>query len=154
MIEDSGLACPIVSGGSSSTYDVTGTIEGVDEVQAGSYALMDHTYRQFRPEFQCAATILTTVLSARATHAVTDVGLKGLGNDFGPPAIAGHSEAEVRYVAEEHTVLDGLTVEVGSQLRIIPSHGCTTCNLYRRMWLVENDTVVDVWPIEGSGCLE
>jgi D-serine deaminase-like pyridoxal phosphate-dependent protein len=153
-MERSGLPCPMVSGGSSSTYDVTGVTDGVDEVQAGSYALMDSTYRQFRPEFQCAASILATVVSARKTQAVADVGLKGLGNDFGPPVIAGHADAVVRYVAEEHTVVDAVSCAVGSRVRIIPSHGCTTCNLYRKMWLVEDGRVVDVWPIEGSGCLE
>ena len=153
-IQRAGLPCPIVSGGSSSTYDITGAIDGIDEVQAGSYALMDHAYRQFRPEFQCAASILATVISAQGTQAVADVGIKGMGSDFGPPAIADHSEAVVRYVAEEHTVIDAVFAEVGSRLRIIPSHGCTTCNLHRRIWLVENDKIVDVWPIEGSGCLE
>jgi D-serine deaminase-like pyridoxal phosphate-dependent protein len=149
-----GLPCPIVSGGSTSTYDITGAIEGIDEVQAGSYALMDHAYRQLRPDFQCAASILATVLSAHGTQAVADVGIKGMGNDFGPPCIADLPDAVVRYVAEEHTVIDAVSAEVGSRLRIIPSHGCTTCNLHRRIWLVEDNTIVDVWPIEGSGCLE
>ena len=153
-IQRAGLPCPIVSGGSSSTYDITGAIDGIDEVQAGSYALMDHVYRQFRPEFQCAASVLATVISAHGTQAVTDVGIKGIGSDFGPPVIANHSDAVVRYVAEEHTVIDAVSAEVGSRLRIIPSHGCTTCNLHRRIWLVEDDRIVDVWPIEGSGCLE
>jgi D-serine deaminase-like pyridoxal phosphate-dependent protein len=149
-----GLPCPIVSGGSSSTYDVTGAIDGIDEVQAGSYALMDCAYRQLRPEFLCAASVLATVISAGDKQAVADVGLKGMGNDFGPPVVAGHADAVVRYVAEEHTVMDGVTAAVGSRMRMIPSHGCTTCNLHRRMWAVQDDRIVDVWPIEGSGCLE
>jgi D-serine deaminase-like pyridoxal phosphate-dependent protein len=153
-LEEAGLACPIVSGGGTGTYDITGEIEGVDEVQAGSYALMDCHYIRLRPEFQNALSVLSTIISAAGARAVADVGLKGMGNDFGLPVVAGHAEAKVRYVAEEHTVIDGLASAIGRQIRLIPTHGCTTCNLHRQMWIIRNGIVEDVWPIEASGCLE
>ena len=37
--------------------------EGIDEVQAGSYALMDWWYTDIRPEFRQAMSVLTLVVS-------------------------------------------------------------------------------------------
>lgn len=153
-LEREGLPCPIISGGGTGTYDVTGAFEGVDEMQAGTYALMDAHYKQVRPEFEVALGVMATVISARRGVAVADVGLKGLGVDFGFPQVAGHPDAEVMYVAEEHLPLRNVPAKVGDRLRIVPTHGCTTCNLHRRMWIVRDGAVEDVWPIEGSGCLE
>ena len=44
-------------------------------------------------------------------------------------------------------------VRVGDHIEIIPSHGCTTSNLYREYVVHRNGTVTDIWPIEGSGKL-
>lgn len=151
---EAGLPCPLVSGGGTGTYDVTGDLAGIDEMQAGSYALMDACYRKVRPEFEYALSVLSTVVSARGDTIVGDVGLKGVGSDFGFPLIVGHPQAEVLYVAEEHLPVRNVPASVGDRIRIIPTHGCTTCNLHRRMWIVRDDLIEDVWPIEGSGCLE
>ena len=37
------------------------------------------------------------------------------------------------------------------EMRRIPSHGCTTSNLYREFVVHRDGVVEDVWPIEGSG---
>jgi D-serine deaminase-like pyridoxal phosphate-dependent protein len=150
----SGLPCPVLSGGGTGSYDITGNIAGVDEIQAGSYALMDNHYKKVRPEFRNALSVLATVISATADYAVADVGLKGMGNDFGLPAVAGAPQAKPRYIAEEHVPLDGLSLPVGAKLRLIPSHGCTTCNLHRRLWIARHGLIEDCWPIEASGALE
>ena len=99
LLETSGLPCAIVSGGGTGTYDITGTVEGIDEVQAGSYALMDCHYRKLRPEFRNAMSILTTVISSTGSKAVVDVGLKGMGNDFGLPVVIDQPDAKVLYIA-------------------------------------------------------
>ena len=39
-----GLPCEIVSAGGTGTYDISGRVDGVTEIQAGSYALMDTDY--------------------------------------------------------------------------------------------------------------
>ncbi|MCD6364690.1 MAG: DSD1 family PLP-dependent enzyme, partial [Planctomycetes bacterium] len=153
-IEESGIEVAVVSSGGTGTYDITGDIDGIDEVQAGSYALMDHYYRTVRGEFKIARVVLATIISARPGRSVADVGVKGLGCEFGPPLGEGCDEAKVAYTAEEHTAIDNLDAEVGTKVRLIPSHGCTTNNLYRRMWIVRNGIIEDCWPIEGSGALE
>ena len=153
-LEKSGLPVPIVSSGGTGTYDITGNFAGVDELQAGSYALMDSHYKKVRPEFANARYILATVISASGGKAVADVGLKGLGCEYGDPLVLGRPGAKVLYVAEEHLPVEGISAVVGERLRIVPPHGCTTNNLYSRMWIVRNGIIEDVWPIEGRGCLE
>lgn len=154
QLEAAGLPVPILSGGGTGTYDITGNLEGVDEVQCGSYALMDWSYARIRPEFVVARWIQATVISAHPGYAVVDVGTKGLGCEFGPPLLEGSPDAKARSTSEEHTSFDGLKAEVGQKVRLIPSHGCTTQNLHRRLWLTRGGKIVDVWPIEGAGCLE
>jgi len=153
-LEAEGIPVAIVSSGGTGTYDITCEIDGVDEIQAGSYALMDHYYKAVRPEFAVARTVLATIVSARPGRSVADVGVKGLGCEFGPPIVADQPDAEVAYAAEEHTAIDNLAAPVGSKVRLIPSHGCTTNNLYRKMWIARDGVIEGCWPIEASGALE
>ena len=44
LLREAGLPCPIVSAGGTGTYDISGRVPGVTEIQAGSYALMDTDY--------------------------------------------------------------------------------------------------------------
>ena len=77
MVRDAGLPCEIVSAGGTGTYDITGRIEGITEIQAGSYALMDTAYAKLDIPFELAFTVLGTVLSRpRPDRCVTDAGHK------------------------------------------------------------------------------
>lgn len=154
QLERAGIPVAIFSGGGTGTYDITGNIEGIDEIQAGSYALMDWSYAVVRPEFVVARWILATVISSHPEYSVVDVGSKGLGCEFGLPTVDGHPEAKARSLSEEHMTFDGLRANVGDKVRVIPSHGCTTHNLHRKMWVIKQNRIVDMWPIEGAGCLE
>jgi D-serine deaminase-like pyridoxal phosphate-dependent protein len=154
LIERAGIPVAIVSGGSSATYQITGTMAGIDELQCGSYALMDWVYQRLCPEFRISRWILSSILSRQANSVVVDVGLKGAGCDFGPPLVANHAEAQVRYTAEEHMPIDDLQGAIGQTVRLVPSHGCTTNSLYRKLWVLREDVVVDGWDLEGAGCLE
>jgi D-serine deaminase-like pyridoxal phosphate-dependent protein len=158
LIEASGLPVRILSGCGTGTYDMTGIMDGVDEVQAGSYALMDHYYAKRRPEFANALSVIATVISSNgADHAVLDVGVKGVGADLGPPVLADRPEDLIaRFESEEHASVKvaGPPLKVGDRVRLFPSHGCTTCNLHRRLFAVREGLIEDVWAIEGSGCLD
>jgi len=153
LLEQNGFTVFLSSGGTG-TYDITGNMDGIDELQCGSYALMDSAYKMIRPEFLNARYILTTVISKRGNVISTDVGLKGMGAEYGVPTIIDYPEAENLYVAEEHTVFKNIDVNIGDKIKIIPPHGCTTNNFYSKMWISRNNLIEDVWPIEGRGCLE
>lgn len=159
LIESSGQRINIVSGGGTGTYDINGNTEGVDEVQAGSYALMDWWYTDIRPEFRQAMSILTIVMSRpRPNIAIIDVGRKGIGAEWGPPRLkAPHEGRVLGYTSEEHMTLEmhgQHDIAVADRMEIIPSHGCTTSNLYREFVVHQKGQIVGTWPIEGSGKLQ
>jgi D-serine deaminase-like pyridoxal phosphate-dependent protein len=148
-----GLAPAIVSSGGTGTYDLTGTVPGVTEIQAGSYVFMDGRYREVRNDFECALTLHTTVIHKRGRLLVTDAGVKSLSNDFGPP-VAFDVGAKVVGLSEEHGHVlcdEGVDVAVGERLRILPSHGDTTINLHERYYAARGDSVEEIWPIIGRG---
>ena len=156
IIEAAGIPVPCISGSSSATYDSTGAMPGVDEIQAGTYATMDKQYQQLVPEFEIALSVLVRVISRPAHQkAVIDVGVKGAGCEFGVPGIKDHPEVDIPFfLAEEHCVILGCPEwKVGQWLQLIPTHACTTCNLYRELVVHEDERVVEVWPIEASGRL-
>jgi D-serine deaminase-like pyridoxal phosphate-dependent protein len=159
LIESSGLRINIVSGGGTGTYTITGDCEGVDEVQAGSYAAMDWWYADIRPEFKQAMSILTTVISKpKPDLVVIDVGRKGVGGEMGPPRIRNlPGSAVASFGSEEHikiSIPSDSAIRIGDRIEIIPSHGCTTSNLYSEFVVYENGLVTDSWPIEGRGKLQ
>lgn len=159
LIERSGIPVHIVTGGGTGTYTITGDYPGVDEVQAGSYAAMDWWYSDIRPEFQQAMSILSTIISRPEPDlAIVDVGRKGIGAEFGPPRVKDLPGGSVaRFGSEEHTAValpPGAMLGVGDQIELIPSHGCTTSNLYREFVVHRQGVVEDMWPIEGSGRMQ
>ena len=166
QLERTGIPVSCISGCSSATYDSTGILDGVDEIQAGTYATMDRQYVRLIPEFEIALSVLVRVISrpglgkavlrvGRGRDRHVDVGVKGAGAEFGVPAIRDYPDVVIPFfLAEEHVVVNQ-TPEwlIGQPLHLIPSHACTTCNLYREIVAHENGVVVDVWPIEASGRL-
>lgn len=156
LIESVGIPVGCISGCSSATYDSTGVLAGVDEIQAGTYATMDRQYQRLAAEFEVALSILVRVISRPSSKkAVLDLGVKGAGAEFGVPMILGFPDVEIpAFLSEEHTVVQNVPDwKIGQTLQLIPSHACTTCNLYREMVVHLNGTVVEVWPIEASGHL-
>ncbi len=156
MIEAAGILVNCVSGCSSATYDATGTMEGIDEIQAGTYATMDRQYKRLAPEFEIALSVQVRVISRPAPDkAVLDIGIKGAGCEFGSPGIRDYPEVEIKnFLSEEHAVVrNAPDWKIGELLQLIPTHACTTCNLHREIVVHEDGRVVDVWPIEASGRL-
>jgi D-serine deaminase-like pyridoxal phosphate-dependent protein len=152
---DAGLEPEIVSGGGTGTHDITADAPGVTEIQAGSYVFMDGAYRKVRTEFECALTVLTTVLHARGRLLITDCGMKALSHEFGMPEgfdlplrCVALSEEHGHVVVDEGADLDLLP---GSKIRLLPSHGDTTINLHDEYAVLRDDRVLTRWPIGARG---
>lgn len=148
-----GHAIDVVSAGSTLTYDVTGTIPGVTEVQAGSYALMDTTFARSSP-FEEALRCLTTVVSVQGRIAVLDAGLKTMTIDHGDPELPSDVAADVLFLSDEHTTLavrDGFTARPGDRVWLRPSHVDPTVNLHDRLFAFRDDDVVATWPVVARG---
>ncbi len=136
----------VISAGGTGTYDIN---TWANEIQAGSYVLMDTAYGHLDLPFRNALTILATVISVSAGHAVADAGLKAMGMDHGNPTIEG---AEVWFVADEHIVFaPSEPVRVGDRIRIIPGHVDPTVAYHERMHVVRGDAVEDLWEVDLRG---
>lgn len=144
----------VVSAGSTLTYEVAGTTEGVTEVQAGSYALMDTAFAQPGVPFVEALRCLSTVLSVQGNIAVLDSGLKTLATDHGNPALDDDVAAQVLFLSDEHTTLvirEGFTARPGDRMWLRPSHVDPTVNLHDELYAFRAGTVVEVWPVAARG---
>ena len=149
-LAEAGLAPRIVSTSGTGTYAIGGSFAGVTEVQAGSYVFMDGRYQSVMPgEFECALTLLTTVISVHERYAVCDAGMKSLTGEFGMPE-SRDGRIKVRGLSEEHAHLTGealAELRPGDRIELIPSHGDTTLNLHDVYNVVRAGEVVEQWPI-------
>jgi D-serine deaminase-like pyridoxal phosphate-dependent protein len=157
LLQGDGLPVPIVSGGGTGTYDVTGDYPGVTEVQAGSYATMDARYHSVGLDFERALTVVARVISApRDDMVVIDAGLKTLTTEFGLPAVLCPEGWALQRLSEEHGQLrreGGDPLRPGDAVELVPSHGCTTINLHDAYVVTREDRVVGLWPIAARGCV-
>jgi D-serine deaminase-like pyridoxal phosphate-dependent protein len=157
LLETNGLPVQIVSGGGTGTYDVSGAHPPMTEIEAGSYVYMDSTYLKIRPEFEPSLTVLTSVISRPVPERiVTDAGRKAIAFDFGYPQPFDTPGVQTRSLSEEHGVLetadpDAVPLRPGDKIRVLPSHCCTTVNLHDTLYVVQNDTLVDLWSIAARG---
>ena len=155
QLRESGLPCDVVSAGGTGTYDISGRIEGITEIQAGSYALMDTDYSGVGVPFEPAFWVLGTIVS-RPTRdrCVADCGHKSMTKDHGYPAVRGIEGAEVTSLNDEHATIalpPDSTVRIGDRVELLPSHVDPTVNLHDVFYVVEGDEVIDVWPIAARG---
>jgi D-serine deaminase-like pyridoxal phosphate-dependent protein len=137
----------IISAGGTGTFSVN---TWANEIQAGSYALMDTTFAPMVSEFRQALSVLATVISVSPRWAVCDAGLKALGMDHGNPTIEG---AEVLIVSDEHiTFVPEHAVRVGDRVHVRPAHVDPTVAYHEAMHVVDADgTVLDTWPVDLRG---
>jgi D-serine deaminase-like pyridoxal phosphate-dependent protein len=151
LIRAEGFRCEVVSSGGTGTYDISGRVEGVTEIQAGSYALMDTDYATVGVPFEQAFFVLGTVVSRPSPErCVADCGHKSMTKDHGHPSVHGVDGAVVTALNDEHAVIavpESCTLAIGQRVRLIPSHTDPTVNLHDVFYAVEADRVVDVWPI-------
>jgi D-serine deaminase-like pyridoxal phosphate-dependent protein len=138
----------VISAGGTGTYDIN---TWANEIQAGSYALMDTAYAKLGLPFEQALSVLASVISVSAAgYAVVDCGLKALAMDHGKPTIPG---AEVLIVSDEHvTFVPAVPVTVGEKIRVFPAHIDPTVAFHERMHVVSVDgDVLDTWPVDLRG---
>jgi D-serine deaminase-like pyridoxal phosphate-dependent protein len=155
LLTASGLRCDVVSGGGTGTYDISGRIEGVTEIQAGSYVLMDSDYGRLGLPFEDAFWVLGTVVSRPdASRCVVDSGHKATTKDHGLPLVRDLEGASVVALNDEHatiTLPPASRVQVGDRVYLRPSHTDPTINLHDVFYVLDGERVIDVWPIAARG---
>ena len=136
----------LVSAGGTGTYSLN---TWANEIQAGSYALMDTEYGKLGLPFGQALFVVATVISANPQWAVADCGLKALGMDHGPPAIAA---AAVWFCSDEHvTFAPERPVAVGDRIRVTPAHVDPTVAYHETLHVVDGQDVLESWPVDLRG---
>jgi D-serine deaminase-like pyridoxal phosphate-dependent protein len=160
-LEDNGVKVQIVSGSGTFTYRYAAEVDGLTEIQAGTFLLMDTEFKSHGVhEFDCALSVLTTVISrptypGSANMVVTDIGRKSISTAYGEPVVKSPPGAEVMRVSDEHTrvkVKKGLRVpDVGEQLEFWVRDANGTINLFDKFYVIENQSIVDIWKIPLCG---
>jgi D-serine deaminase-like pyridoxal phosphate-dependent protein len=155
LLRADGLPCELVSCGGTGTYDISSAVDGITEIQAGSYALMDSDYGRLDLPFEQAFWVLGTVVSRpEPTRCVVDAGHKAQTKDHGMPVVAGLAGAEVISLNDEHATIRipaDSPVRVGDSVRLRPSHTDPTINLHDVFYAIERERVLDVWSIAARG---
>jgi D-serine deaminase-like pyridoxal phosphate-dependent protein len=154
-IRDAGLPCEIVSAGGTGTYDITGRIPGITEIQAGSYVLMDTAYGKLDIPFEQAMWVLGTVVSRPSPLlCVLDSGHKSCTEDHGNPSVRGIEGASVMFLSDEHASLNipaDSPLKAGDRVELVPSHIDPTINLHDVFYALDGEKVAGVWPIAARG---
>ena len=163
LFERAGLPCPLLSCGSTGTYNIDSEIDGVTELQPGSFMFMDLDYNRIGGEdgamyrdFQNALTVVTTVVSRRPNVAIVDGGYKAFSTDRPfTPEVKGIGGITYAWAGDEHGRLDltsaSAEVTLGDRLELVVPHCDPSVNLYDRMYCLRGDRVEAVWPIAARG---
>lgn len=163
LLKKNGVACPLVTGAGTGTYQFEAASTVYHELQVGSYVFMDADYARNlgadgRPvrEFEHSLFVYATVMSRPARdRAVCDAGLKASSVDSGMPQV--YDLPDVAYVgaSDEHGKLKLAgkhnTLAVGDKLLLIPGHCDPTVNLYDWYVGIRNNRVEALWPISARG---
>ncbi len=147
--EGAGLEVSVVSAGSTGTFETTGAVPEVTELQAGSYVLMDSFHAPLVEGFDQALSVLSTVISTHGDLAVLDAGRKSVDESL-RPLPAPFPGSVVEFVNEEHVGLRyeaGAPHRVGDRVRLVPGYAPTTVNLFAAYQVVRGERVVDEWPV-------
>jgi D-serine deaminase-like pyridoxal phosphate-dependent protein len=163
QLRQQGLACPIVGGAGTGTFEIEAQSGVYTEMQAGSYVFMDADYARNMDAdgapvgtFRHALFVLATVMSApKPGLAVLDAGHKAVAVDSGLPVV--WQRPEVRYVSasDEHGKLDVASEttmpKLGEKLRLVPGHCDPTVDRYDWYVGVRGGRVECLWPVAARG---
>jgi D-serine deaminase-like pyridoxal phosphate-dependent protein len=150
-----GLLVPKLIAGGTPTFALHAR-EQDRECSPGTYVFWDFGYQRFTDlDFQLAALVITRVISKPTSNRLClDLGYKSIASENPPPRVQFLNLPDATPVmhSEEHLVLetpDAANWKVGDVLYGVPRHICPTVALHDFCYPVENNLVVDPWPIEA-----
>lgn len=163
MAERAGLDVEVLSVGGTGTWDIDCDVEGVTDVQAGSYVFMDVMYRGIGgrngpvfDDFEPALFVLCTAISQPVTGEITvDAGYKASATDHQPPEPWGVGKVTYRWAGDEHGILTlerpNRSIKIGDRVLMVAGHCDPTVNLYDSYWLCSGERVLAEWPVTARG---
>jgi len=162
-IEAAGIACPVVTGAGTGTWQLERDSRIYTELQPGSYIFMDVDYGRNalapnQHHFENSLYVLASVMSVPASdRAIVDAGLKALAFDSGLPEV--HAARGLAYAnaSDEHGELrvDPTQAQpaLGDRVWLVPGHCDPTVNLYDWIVGMRGEHVECVWPVAARGAL-
>ena len=159
QLRQRGLACAIVGGAGTGTFEFEAASGVYTEIQAGSYAFMDADYARNQggtsAGFRHALFVLSTVMSqSRQGLAVLDAGHKAVAIDSGMPLVWNRDGVAYTGASDEHGKLewrDGQGAALGEKLRLVPGHCDPTVDRHDWYVGVRNGRVECLWPVAARG---
>jgi D-serine deaminase-like pyridoxal phosphate-dependent protein len=160
-LEAAGVEVEITSGAGTFTYQYAAEVQGITEVQAGTYLMMDSAFRDHGVrEFEPALSVLATV-SSRPSYpgaerlAVIDTGRKAVSTAQGNPQVKDPPYARVTSLSDEHgrLALEEACppLHVGDRVELWPSDANGTINQFDRFIAQRDGQVTGIWPITLTG---
>jgi 3-hydroxy-D-aspartate aldolase len=160
LLQKAGFDAKILSGGSTGTYNIDSTIDGVTELQVGSYVFMDVDYRRIGgagghavyADFQPSLTVLTTVVNATHPDRRTiDAGTKAIDTTTANlPQAKNWAGLVYTKAGDEFGALTsegGTLPSLGERLEFIVPHCDPSVNLFDRLYACRGESVEAIWPI-------
>lgn len=155
LINDIGFDIDYLSASGSGTFMFSAKVDGITEIQPGTYVFSDEHICGVVPEFEPAVTILGTVQNKTGKRLFTiDAGSKAFHNGDGRPEFKDLQRARFRVITEEHSQFKAGpkdNFEIGDKIQLIPAHICTTVNLYDFIHVIKNDEYIGTWSILARG---
>ncbi len=163
LLVAAGIACPVITGAGTGTWQLERDSHVYTELQPGSYVFMDADYgrnalAEDQHAFEHSLYVLASVMSVPAVdRAVVDAGLKALAVDSGMPVVHACRGLEFLKASDEHGQLRvdpaQATPALGDRVWLIPGHCDPTVNLYDWIVGMRQDRVECLWPIAARGAL-
>jgi D-serine deaminase-like pyridoxal phosphate-dependent protein len=167
-LRDAGIACPVVSVGSTPTALSSRSCEGITELRAGVYMFFDMVQVGIGvcAVDDIALSVLTTVIGHRKDKnwIITDAGWMALSSDPGQSRHYGlvcdaqgqpYPDLVVLSTNQEHGIVGirpGASASlpdlpIGTRLRILPNHACATAAQHDQYHLLDGKNhVAGTWP--------
>lgn len=164
LFEKHGIECPLLTGGSTGTYNIDSEIDGITELQPGSFIFMDIDYNRIGgkdgdvyQDFRNSLFVTATVVSKPTdSSAIVDAGLKAFATDRGyGPSLHEREGISYAFAGDEHGRLSladsASSMNVGDRLDFVVPHCDPTVNLYDRIYGVRGGAVECAWRISARG---
>jgi D-serine deaminase-like pyridoxal phosphate-dependent protein len=165
-----GFDAKILSGGSTGTYNIDSAIDGMTELQVGSYVFMDVDYRRIGAaggqsiytDFHTSLTVLATVVSNTHSDRVTiDAGTKAIDTTTTSlPQVVKRAAENGRATPSFELVYSrfgdefgalvaegGRLPALGDRVELIVPHCDPNVNLFDRLYACRGEQVEAIWPV-------
>jgi D-serine deaminase-like pyridoxal phosphate-dependent protein len=139
----------VVTTGGTGTADLCAAHDFVTEVQPGSFIFGDASYGAIEGvPYASALKVVATVISSPSDddRIVVDAGLKAVSEDSGDAVLAS-ATGSYSHAGDEHGIVRGSSLAIGSRVELIPSHIDTTVNLHGQIYAHRGGEVEEVWPV-------